>query len=96
MERHHSIKAMHPGELLREDVIPALDVTRSAFAEALGVSRNTLQRILREEASVTAEMAARLGKVVGNGPGLWLRLQTAYDLENTTVDVSELPMLRYG
>jgi addiction module HigA family antidote len=96
MERHHSLKAIHPGELLREDIIPALNITHIKFAQALGTSRNTLQAILREERAVTPNMAARLGKVCGNGPGLWLRLQTAYDLENMDVDVSELQVLRYG
>ena len=90
-----SIAPLHPGELLREDILPALDITRAAFAEALGVSRQTVQRILAETAPVTPEMAVRLGKVCGNGAGLWLRLQTAYDLAaaEREVDVSDLPTL---
>ena len=92
---HPSIAPLHPGELLREDILPALDITRAAFAEALGVSRQTVQRILAETAPVTPEMAVRLGKVCGNGAGLWLRLQTAYDLAaaEREVDVSDLPTL---
>lgn len=69
----------HPGEILREDVLPDLRMSVSAAA-ALGVSRQTLYRILNCEAAVTPEMAVRIGKFCGNGPNLWLALQSAYDL----------------
>jgi len=72
---------MHPGELLREDVLPALRRTRVELARLLGVSRQTLHGILTERAPVTAEMALRLGKLCGNGPELWLALQSRYDLD---------------
>jgi addiction module HigA family antidote len=49
-------------------------------ARHLRVSRQTLHRILAEKAGVTPEMALRLGKFCGNGPGIWLRMQEAYDL----------------
>lgn len=52
----------------------------SEAARELGVSRQTLYRILNEQTAVTAEMAARLGQYCGNGPGLWLRLQVTFDL----------------
>lgn len=72
---------MHPGELLREDILPALAVPRAEIARLLGVSRQTLHAILTERSPVTAEMALRLGKLCGNGPELWLNLQTRYDLD---------------
>jgi antitoxin HigA-1 len=72
---------MHPGELLREDVMPALGRTRAEIARLLGISRQMLHSILTERAPVTAEMALRLGKLCGNGPDLWLALQTRYDLD---------------
>jgi addiction module HigA family antidote len=75
------LPAMHPGELLREDVLPALGRTRAEIARLLGVSRQTLHAILTERAPVTAEMALRLGKLCGNGPELWLALQSRYDLD---------------
>ena len=95
MPRHASIAPMHPGALLREDVLPALGLSRQAFADALGTSRNTLQRLLREESSVTAEMALRLGKVCGNGPTLWMKLQATYDLHDaqSRVDLDALATL---
>jgi addiction module HigA family antidote len=70
----------HPGAILREDVIPALRMSVTEAAEHLHITRQTLHRILAEKAGVSPEMAVRLGKFCGNGPGLWLRLQVAYDL----------------
>jgi addiction module HigA family antidote len=70
----------HPGAILREDVLPALGLSISEAARQLGVTRQTLHRIMAEKVSVTPEMAARLGRFCGNGPGLWLRMQQAYDL----------------
>ena len=77
----NGLPAMHPGELLREDILPALGRTRAEIARLLGVSRQTLHSILTERALVTAEMALRLGKLCANGPELWLALQSRYDLE---------------
>jgi addiction module HigA family antidote len=70
----------HPGAILREDILPALDMPVSTAAKLLGVTRQTLHRILAEKAAITPAMALRIGKFCGNGPALWLRLQEAYDL----------------
>lgn len=70
----------HPGEILREDVLPALDLTQKEFADRLGVSRLTVSEILHEKRSVTPDMAIRLGKLLGNGPEIWLRMQQAVDV----------------
>ena len=70
----------HPGEILRQDVLPSLGLSVSAAARQLRVSRQTLHRILAGTSAVTPEMAVRLGKFCGNGPGLWLRMQEAFDL----------------
>lgn len=78
--RHPDLPPVHPGAILREDVLPALRLTVLDAARHLRVSRQTLHRILAEKAAVTPEMALRLGKFCGNGPGLWLRMQDAYDL----------------
>jgi len=71
---------IHPGEILREDVLPALRLSVTDAARQLGVARQTLHRVLAEQAAVTPAMAVRLGKFCGNGPGLWLRLQQTCDL----------------
>ena len=71
---------IHPGEILRDDVLPSLRLSVTEAARQLGVARQTLHRILAGRAAVTPEMAVRLGKFCGNGPGLWLRLQQTHDL----------------
>jgi antitoxin HigA-1 len=78
--RDNARRPTHPGEVLREDVMPALRITVKDMAADLGVSRQALHNILNGSAAVTPEMALRLGKFCGNGPDLWLRLQQAYDL----------------
>ena len=74
------LKPMHPGEMLREDVLPALGKTKTEIAGLLGISRQTLFDILSEKQPVTPAMALRFGKLLGNGPDLWIDLQRAYDL----------------
>ena len=74
------VPPVHPGDILREDVLPALGLNVTEAARALRVSRQTLHRILSGTMAVSPEMAVRLGKFCGNGAGLWLRLQAAYDL----------------
>ncbi len=78
--RHPDLAPRHPGALLREIVIPSLDMPVKSIAERMKVTRQTLHRILSEKAAVTPEMALRLGKFCGNGPDIWLRMQDAYDL----------------
>lgn len=73
-------KPTHPGAILREDVLPELKLTQAEFAERLGVSRRTVSEILHERRPVTADMALRIGKLLGNGPDIWLRMQQAVDL----------------
>jgi addiction module HigA family antidote len=89
------LAAMHPGELLREDVLPALNRPKAEIARLLGVSRQTLYDILDEKQPVTAAMALRLGKLCGNGPNIWLNLQRRYDLEQAerSTDISAIPTL---
>jgi|SRR5690606_8608911 len=89
------LPAMHPGELLREDVLPGLGKPKTEIARLLGISRQTLYDILDEKQPVTVPMALRLGKLIGNGPVFWLNLQRAYDLElaEREVDVSMIPTL---
>ncbi len=70
----------HPGVILRDDVLPALNLSVSEASRQLRVTRQTLHRIMAGHTSITPEMAVRLGKFCGNGPGLWLRMQQNYDL----------------
>ena len=95
MNRHASIPPMHPGELIREDLLPALGVSKTALARSLGISRQTLYDILNERQPVTAEMAIRFGKLFGNGARFWVNMQRAFDLAiaERNVDVSRIPTL---
>lgn len=70
----------HPGEILKEDVLPDLGLSVTAAAEALQVSRVALSRVLNGRAAVSADMALRLGDWLGNGAEIWLRMQSAHDL----------------
>ncbi len=71
---------IHPGEILREEVLPALGLSVSEAARRLGISRQQLHRVIACTHPITTETALRIGKFAGNGPGLWLRMQQAYDL----------------
>ena len=79
----------HPGALLREDILPALGMPIVKVAKSLGVSRQTLHKILAEKAPVSPEMALRLGKFCGNGPDVWLAMQTNYDLALAKIELAE-------
>ena len=80
MKRHASIEPVHPGEILRDDVFPALKVTKPVLAEALGVSRQTLHELFTLQRGVTPEMALRLEAVVGSTAETWLTMQATRDL----------------
>jgi antitoxin HigA-1 len=69
----------HPGELLREDILSAINAPKTIVAEAFGISRQHLYDILAERKPVTAGTAVRLAKAVGGSPESWLRMQAAYD-----------------
>ena len=75
------LRPVHPGEILREDVLPALGRPKAEIARLLGISRQTLYDILNEKQPVTAAMALRIGKMCGNGPEIWLNMQKRYDLK---------------
>lgn len=86
---------IHPGEIIRQDVLPSLGISVSEAARQIGVSRQQLHRILAGTHPISTEMALRIGKFVGNGPGIWLRMQQAYDLWHTERQMkSELSGIR--
>jgi addiction module HigA family antidote len=70
----------HPGEILKEDVLPELGLTVGQFAAHLGISRPRLSKVLNGRAGITAEMDLKLSEALGQIPGLWLRMQGAHDL----------------
>ena len=87
----------HPGEVI-DDLLADLDYSQRAIAKMLNISREQLHAILATCKRVSPDMAARLGKLFGTGPGLWLRLQAAHDAWHVEreVDVSGVPSLEVG
>ena len=85
----------HPGALLREDIIPATGRSKAEIARLLGISRQHLHDILSEAKPVSPAVAVRLGKLFGNGAGLWVRMQSARDTWHAErdIDVSAIPTL---
>ena len=75
------LKPMHPGELLREDILPAVARPKTEIARLLGISRQTLYDVLNERQPVTPNIALRLARMFGGGPESWVNLQRNYDLD---------------
>jgi addiction module HigA family antidote len=73
-------RPIHPGEILREEFLPEYGLSVTALAGAAGVSRQSMNELLRERRALTPEMALRLGKLFGNSPEFWLNLQRNVDL----------------
>jgi len=84
----------HPGALL-EEIIPATGKSKAEIARLLGISRQYLYDIINEKRPITPNVAVRIGKLFGNGGGIWLRMQATYDTWHAEreVDVSQIPIL---
>ena len=80
--------AIHPGEFVLEECLKPLNLSITAGAKALGVTRLTLSNLVNAKNGVSPEMAFRLSKAFGSTPGMWLRLQMEWDLEH--VDESKI------
>jgi len=77
---------VHPGEILREDVLPEVGLSVMATAQALGVSRQMLHDILAERRPLSAVMCLKLSRLLGSTPEFWMRLQAEYDLKRAAQD----------
>lgn len=86
---------VHPGAILGDIVLADDGFSKTELAAALGISRQMLHGLLTGKHAITAEMAVKLGHVLGNGPGIWLRMQQGYDLWHAerSVDFSKLKVL---
>lgn len=84
--------------MLREDFVPDYGLTVSGLAEALGVSRQSVNELLRCRRALSPEMALRLGRLFGNSPEFWLNAQRAVDLWDATQaikkDITRIKPLR--
>ena len=70
----------HPGELLREEILPAAKITQAELAKRMGVSRRTVNEICQERRGVSADVAHRLARVLNTTPDLWINMQAAVDV----------------
>jgi addiction module HigA family antidote len=82
-------RPVHPGEILREDFMPDYDLTVSSLASALGVSRQSVNELLRERRAVSPEMALRLSTLFGNTAEFWLNLQRSIDLYDAQAAIKD-------
>ncbi len=78
--RSKNRKPTHPGTILREDVLPSLNMTQIELAERLGVSRRTVSQVLHEHRPLTPDMAIRLAYFLGTTAESWLNMQQALDV----------------
>lgn len=78
--RHAKRKPTHPGEVLREDVLPALHMSQTELAKRLGVSRLSVSELLLGKRALSADMAVRIGKLTNTTAESWLHMQAAVDL----------------
>lgn len=85
----------HPGEVVKHDCLDELGLNVTDAANVLGVTRNTLSRIINGRAGISAEMAIRLEKAGWSNADMWLRLQTAYDLAEARKHENEIHVQRY-
>ena len=69
-----------PGAVLREDILPALGMNQTELAQRLGVSRLSVNELLHEKRALSADMAGRLARLLGNSAEIWLNLQKAVDV----------------
>ena len=86
MNRKNGLPPIHPGEIIREDILPEVGLTVTASAKALGVSRQMLHGILAERRPLSAVMCLRISRLFGSSPEMWLRLQATYDLKKAEQD----------
>ncbi len=84
-----TVRPTHPGEMLREDFLPDYRLTVAALSDALGVSRQTMNELLRERRAVSPGMALRLSRLFGNSPEFWLNAQQAVDLWDAAQDLGD-------
>ena len=77
---------VHPGEILREDILPEVGLSVAATAKGLGVSRQMLHDILAERRPLSAVMCLKVSRLLGSTPEFWMRLQAEYDLKMAAQD----------
>lgn len=83
------LRPIHPGEMLREDILPAVGRPKTEIARLLGISRQTLYDILNEKQPVTPAMALRLARMFGGSAESWTNMQRNYDLKIAEAELGD-------
>ncbi len=86
MEQHNALPPVHPGEIIREDILPEVGLSGTALANALGVSRQMVHGILAGRKPLSAIMCLKVSRLLGSTPEFWMRLQADYDLKKAASD----------
>jgi addiction module HigA family antidote len=81
MQTKNGLPPVHPGEIIKQDILPSAGLSVTAAAKALGVSRQMLHDILAERKPLSAVMCLRVSRLFGSTPEFWMQLQAAYDLK---------------
>lgn len=81
MEKKNGLPPVHPGEIIKEDILPSVGLSVTAAAKALSVSRQMLHDILAERKPLSAVMCLKVSRLFGGSPEVWMRLQASYDLK---------------
>jgi addiction module HigA family antidote len=81
MKKRNGLPPVHPGEIIREDILPEAGLSVTAVAKALGVSRQMLHDILAERKPLSAVMCLKVSRLFGSTPEFWICLQAEYFLK---------------
>ena len=81
MAHKNALPPVHPGQIIKEDVLPSVGLSVTAAAKSLGVSRQMLHDILAGRKPLSAVMCLKLSRLFGGSPEVWMRLQAAYDIK---------------
>ena len=86
MGRKNGLPPVHPGEIIREDILPSVGMSVTTAAKALGVSRQMLRSVLAGRNPLSAVMCLKVARLFGGSAEVWMRLQAAYDLKKVEQD----------
>lgn len=86
MKRKNRLPPVHPGEIIKEDILPETGLSVTAAAKALGVSRQMVHDILAGRKPLSAVMCLKVARLFGSSPEFWMRLQAEYDLKQAAQD----------
>ena len=89
------MRAIHPGEILRDEVIETNGLTVTAAAKLLGVTRVTLSNVLNQKSDISPDMAYRIAKVFGGTADIWANLQTKYNMHQAAERLKDLKLTPY-